>query len=63
MLLPKVIVDHGLGEKGEQNLELAQQACNALLKIVPAKLKQDDPDPPFKFKVLMVLDKVEEGEG
>ena len=55
-------MDHGLGEKGEQNLELAQQACNALLKIVPAKLKQDDPDPPFKFKVLMVLDKVEEEE-
>ena len=29
---------------------LAQQSCNALLKIVPSKLKQDDPDAPPKFK-------------
>ena len=33
-------MEHGLGEKGENNFKLAQQSCNSLLKLVPLKLKQ-----------------------
>ena len=45
----QVIIDHGLGEKSKDDYLLAQQSCNAILKIVPSKLKQDDPDSPPKF--------------
>lgn len=46
----QVIIDHGLGDKYGEDYELAQLCCLALLKIVPSKLKQDDPDSPQKFK-------------
>eukprot|EP00088_Acartia_fossae_P034161 TRINITY_DN3502_c0_g1_i7.p1 TRINITY_DN3502_c0_g1~~TRINITY_DN3502_c0_g1_i7.p1 ORF type:complete len:851 (-),score=279.90 TRINITY_DN3502_c0_g1_i7:275-2503(-) len=46
----QVIIDHGLGDKNKDDYLLAQHSCNALLKIVPSKLKQDDPDAPPKFK-------------
>eukprot|EP00092_Neocalanus_flemingeri_P032797 GFUD01035670.1.p1 GENE.GFUD01035670.1~~GFUD01035670.1.p1 ORF type:complete len:1485 (+),score=509.47 GFUD01035670.1:55-4509(+) len=46
----QVIVDHGLGEKGQLDFRLAQHACQALLRMVPTKLKQDDPNPPTKFE-------------
>jgi len=46
----QVIVDHGLGDRGQLDFRLAQHACQALLRMVPAKLKQDDPNPPTKFE-------------
>jgi len=45
----QVIVDHGLGDKGQMDFRLVQHSCQALLRMVPAKLKQDDPNPPTKF--------------
>ena len=48
--LVQVILDHGLGTKGEADFRLAQYAFSALLKMVPEKLKQDDPDSPTKFQ-------------
>jgi len=46
----QVIVDHGLGDKGQFDFRLVQHSCQALLRMVPAKLKQDDPNPPTKFE-------------
>jgi len=45
----QVIIDHGLGEKGMEDLRLAQHSCEALLRMAPSKLKQDDPNPPTKM--------------
>lgn len=47
----QVIVDHGLGDKGQLDFRLVQHSCQALLRMVPAKLKQDDPNPPTKFEI------------
>lgn len=44
-----VIVDHGLGPKAETDCQLARESCVALLKVVPAKVKTDSPDPPLRF--------------
>jgi hypothetical protein len=46
----QVILDHGLGPKGEADFRLAQLSLNALLKTVPEKLKHDDPEAPAKFQ-------------
>jgi len=46
----QVIIDHGLSERGEQDYQLVRESCNALIKMVPDKLKQDDPEPPLKYK-------------
>jgi len=47
----QVIVDHGLGDRGQMDFRLAQHSCQALLRMVPTKLKQDDPNPPTKFEI------------
>jgi hypothetical protein len=44
----QVIVEHGLGERATTDFRLARNSCEALLRLVPAKLKQDDPNPPLK---------------
>jgi len=44
-----VIVDHGLGPMAEIDCQLARESCVALLKMVPAKMKTDSPDPPQRF--------------
>merc|ERR1719369_937039 len=46
----QVIADHGLGDRGQLDFRLAQHSCQALLRMVPTKLKQDDPNPPTKFE-------------
>jgi hypothetical protein len=43
-----VIVEHGLGDRATTDFRLARNSCEALLRLVPAKLKQDDPNPPLK---------------
>jgi len=45
----QVIIDHGLGDRGLEDLRLAQHSCEALLRMAPTKLKQDDPNPPAKM--------------
>ena len=45
----QVIVDHGLGDKAENDFRLVRDCCPALLKMTPTKLKPDDPDCPLKF--------------
>lgn len=45
----QVVVDHGLGERAMQDFRLARNSCEALLRLVPAKLKQDDPSTPVKY--------------
>jgi len=47
----QVIVDYGLGDRGQLDFRLAQHSCQALLRMVPVKLKQDDPNPPTKFEI------------
>jgi hypothetical protein len=39
-----------LGPKGEADFRLAQLSFNVILKMVPEKLKQDDPEAPTKFQ-------------
>ena len=45
------IVDFGLSEKieGYYDFRLASYSCQALLRLVPPKLSQEDPNPPKKF--------------
>ena len=45
----QVIVDHGLGEKAENDFRLVRDCCSALLKMTPTKLKPDDPDCQLNF--------------
>jgi len=45
----EVIVNHGLGAKAETDFLLARESCVAILKLLPAKLKTDSPDPPTRF--------------
>jgi len=47
----QVVVDHGLGDRGQMDFRLVQHSCQALLRMVPTKLKQDDPNPPTKFEI------------
>ena len=45
-----VIVEHGLGERGENNFRLVHDSCSTILKIATAaKSNTTDGDPPFKF--------------
>merc|ERR1719219_1945815 len=44
-----VIVDNGLSERATLDFRLARNSCEALLRLVPTKLKQDDPNPPTKY--------------
>ena len=43
------IIDFGLGEKGLNDFRLAGHSCQTLLRMVPNKLNQEDPNPPKKF--------------
>jgi len=45
----QVIVDHGLSDRAAADFRLARNSCEALLRLVPEKLKQDDPNPPTKY--------------
>ena len=44
------IVDFGLSEKGMFDFRLASYSCQALLRMVPSKLSQEDPNSPKKFE-------------
>ena len=45
-----VLVEHGLGERGEKNFRLVHDTCATVLKISTAtKTSSTDNDPPFKF--------------
>ncbi|XP_042876759.1 condensin complex subunit 1-like [Penaeus japonicus] len=44
-----VLVNSGLGEKGQCNFTLVKETCTALLKLSTTKPKTDDPNPPNRF--------------
>ena len=45
-----VLVEHGLGERGQNNFRLVHDTCATILKIAPAsKASSTDSEPPFKF--------------
>ena len=45
-----VLVEHGLGERGERHFRLVHDTCATILKIATAtKTTSSDSEPPFKF--------------
>ena len=45
-----MLIEHGLGERGENHFRLVHDTCATLLKIATAtKTSSTDTDPPFKF--------------
>ena len=44
-----ILIEHGLGERGESNFRLVHDTCNTLLKIAPTKTSTTDPEPPFRY--------------
>ena len=44
------IIDFGLSDRGMTDFRLASYSCQALLKMVPGKLSQEDPNPPKKYE-------------
>ena len=43
------IVDFGLTDRGQFDFRLASYSCQALLRMVPTKINQEDPNPPKKY--------------
>ena len=44
-----ILIEHGLGERGESNFRLVHDTCNTLLKIASTKTSTTDPEPPFRY--------------
>ena len=44
------IIDFGLTDRAMTDFRLASYSCTALLKMVPSKLSQEDPNPPRKYE-------------
>ena len=43
------IIDFGLSERGQFDFRLASYSCQTLLRMVPTKLSQEDPNGPKKY--------------